>query len=393
DGLGGRGEAELAHARRFAAWLRERLPIAAAEPDIAFDELDAMLPHLLVIPDRVWRTVPELAVDVVEHLVEIAQVRGPLEPYLAAADRAVDAALAGAPGRVASALSARASIRLRIGATSAARADLAQARAGVTDPAILAWLDSNRAVADAQDGRLPEAIATLTAAIPALRGLRRVAALANVAALRINHGERSDDVEAATRAALAEALEAGRPIVAASVRANLGLLLARRGRLDEAEAVLVEAIASHRRYGVVRHEVAAIASLAAVRLDQGRLVDADAIAAEAEALARRIVFPQALGAIVAFRAMLELELGDPVDGLRRLDEADALLAVPPPDHPAIRAALLAAAERWADAERVLDGIADPELAAAAAAHVRRQPPERPPHSPVARYLARCAPGA
>ncbi|MEQ1567604.1 MAG: hypothetical protein ABMA64_18320 [Myxococcota bacterium] len=349
------------------AWNHTR-PVDAA----GIEALEDALPHLLAVPARCSRTGPDLAVTVVVHLVEIYQVRGPTDTYLAATEHAVAAArLSG--DRLPEALNARGSCHLRSGSGDLAERDFREAAGRVTDDAERAWLNGSLALAMAEGGKVSEGVELLRGAIPMLTGPRRAAAMANLASLRINQGDTSADSEQLTRAALTEATAHGRHLVAAGIRANLGLLLSRAGRPDEAEQELVRAIDEQRRLRSSRQLGATLASLAALRLDQGRLDEADALAAEAETLARRTGYTRALATVLTFRGLLEVALGDPTEGCRRVDEAEMLTDEATPgwiDLDLVRAVLLAAAGRLDQADAALArGGREDELVPAVRAHL------------------------
>lgn len=322
--LGVRAASELAHAVGHVAWLGEVQPLPAVRASL--DRVEAELAHLLVVPSRMERIRPDLAVDTVLGLWELFQIRGPIEPYVAALECGLRAARDAGDPRLPRVLRARAmSLRL-LGRAVEAEADLREARGATTDPYLRAWLGSELAVVLGDNGRFEESAALFAEVIPTLEGINLASSRAAYAALRTLRGDHGPETEEMLRCSLVEAEAGGWLRISAAVLSNLGVLLANGDRSTEAEEVLVRAIADLRELGALRRLPSALMALGAVRVGQGRIDEADALTADAEALARLTGNRRWVGLAITNRASLQLVLGDSEEGLRRLDEAEAVLA-------------------------------------------------------------------
>ncbi len=143
----------------------------------------------------------------------------------------------------------------------------------------------------------------------------------NVGAMRLALGcaeEAAEELRAVVAVAEAEGLKSA----AAFARHNLGLALARTGRLVEARAVLHQTLGPARAQGNVRLEGGSWAYLAEVALAEGDLAAAIEAAERAATVLAKV--PTARAYALALRARAALE-SDPEEALRWSEQAMALV--------------------------------------------------------------------
>lgn len=306
--------AEDRHARAWARWLDAlRGPLDADR----LDRVDGHLPDLLATGRAAGR-VPDEVIAIALGLHDRHQARGPIEPYLALVDRALEAA-ADHPRRV-DLLRERGECLRQLGRLAEAAEVVDQL--ALADPARPWRAAGLRGVVALEQGRRPEAIAALEVARDAPDPRERSLHCSNLAAALA--WERPDDarIELLAREAIGLASDLGQAFQVAAFRANFGAWLFQTGRLAEAAAETERAVDELLRFQADRRVIPAVLTLAAAWAELGRLQEARALQVT-HALRAERARPWVITYWHLLSAQLHLEAGEPEEALSILPRSEA----------------------------------------------------------------------
>jgi serine/threonine protein kinase/tetratricopeptide (TPR) repeat protein len=235
-------------------------------------------------------------------------------------------------------------------------------RVAWSDPGVAAWIHLARGTHAAELGEPAAALAHMKDAVAKFEDAGDVrgacAQSTNVAWTSLEMGE-NERAEQVLRTGIAQASALGLAHVVSNARIHLGVALARRGELDEAETSLIEAVAVFRAGDNQRMETVARRALAEVYLMGGDLVQAETEALRAAAIAE--LMPPIRAHALATLADVLRHRGRASEALAAAQEAAQLLAAQGhmvQGEAGVRAALVEALEAAGHKDEALESLTE-----------------------------------